>query len=718
MNPERVIYLSIDTEFHTPKRKVIQLTNKKGKPLTPITKVEYDYVLIGVYDPQMDAYFHTQTAKDFWNLVQKISEIHKCSYVVIYSFFLYAELQFLLYPIFKDWNIIVDSGKKGDNLYIVKDDKNKCMIQPLGNSLLVDLVYKGINCRFIDIMKLTNALSLKELVRGVIGENSKYESFKEGRSSIDRWKEKDIIEYNKMDCFYQFVSLLEFEKLCKRVFKDESIKVISYDIYTFGQVLINYFRKYDTRLILYWGKMVEDMTKLQNYLRKIKDREHTPAELRAIYESISKTYKGGGFIHNLVPCKPYVVEDSKMIDFISLYPVSLLIALNHMPSSMLEVKHIKIDDSEYMNTKLKEYLDAPKYFFAYVQYEWMEGVPLVPLYVYSKFEGEEQREVVYARQGTTWIGKDELKQFLKMGMRVVKCKELLVWDDFEYKEIKNIIKRLIEERINFKESNPSLAYILKIALNSLYGKFAQQVSITSISNMLVASMITSISRYLMARIIDMLWQRGVKIFHIATDSLIVNTFQQEYIEEVHKEVESRSGIKLKKIVNEEVAGTCYIFSLKHYYYPNTKYAHLGIHLPKDINKFAFANMLVEHFDKVIKSIGSCYQGYTKHKQVFTSSWKRVGYLKIKDYIKILQSLPDNERAKALELLCSTIEEDYTYIAKGDLKLNIDGEPFMDIDEYITIKDRVRKNIDTIKKHLEGKVKNKMNIVIHKHNLAI
>lgn len=709
----KVLIASVDAEYHTPKQEKIILHNKKGEELSAKTIIDYKYVLFGIYLPQHDTYkyYYKSHLDHVLNYLLNFAVEHQYTHITVYSFYLYAELQFLVEHLLKAVKRrkckieIVEENKKNKLLAYDNNNNVVLVIHSLSNSLFVEYVDESsISIRFIDIAKLTNATNLEELVSTFLVEDEEYKGLKKKRDTIADWTEDDIIRYNKLDCIYQYRALKAFEdkmmQMCDELILHNSkltsklIKIIDYNTYSFGQVLVRLIRHRDVRQLLRYESIVSDNEKLIKYMQKHRIQDDIEV-VKQKYSKCKLLYRGGGMIMNFCDILPKQIRDAYMVDFVSLYPISLIIALSYVPETMANLQFLSnssndADMNEFMILKLEKLMKVDdKYFFAYVEYEHNKDVVLGKRYSkYNEHDEEITKQTYYVKRGVEWFSKHELSMFEQLGVSIKSVKEIIYWDISQYSTLQNDIKTLLLKRIEYKKKKDNMSYLLKIALNSLYGKFAQYVTVTSITNKLIASMITAISRYIMLKMYYLLKKQNVEIYHTATDSVICNSFRDEYITELTEEIKRHINVDTVISVEVEPPNTTYIFSLKHYAIVQNdkvvKYAHLGLHLQRN-SVYGFAHKLIENFDGVSKSMSLLRQGIREGKKddrcIVMSQWQRESFFRVNDVLHLAQTVDVHDFDNALMLLAKACVEEYTYITRHDTKkMYNDNKYFTDIFE--------------------------------------
>lgn len=613
--------VSIDSEFYSPTYHTITLQNKKGKDLKPITYINYNHVFFGCYDGK-DYQVLDDPVKYFNSLAESTT---------VLTFFPYAEFQFL------------------QNLL-----KQKHHLLPLKNSFIFQFKNRNnMNIKFIDLMKLTNFNSLEELVNTYLPKSTPdmdfWHEMKGKRAKIQELSENEIIHYNKLDCEYQYLAYKKFLDHIQYTLGVNASKFI-----TFGQIVTEYFSKFDERGVL--GQEKKDRSNNKNL---------------ELYDDLKHTYMGGGLIHNLAPLysKKLYFDPLIIIDFISLYPTSLMFATDYFPASMDEVKMVyNNDDDPILGKKnikyeLSDFKDL--YYIALIDFEYDDdAIPLTAVKVYQEGSLDSKEQItIFPKRGRRWCHKHELEQLQRMGMRVTKIYKVYYWIPSPYHKLKNELNRLIIDRLKYKKENVAVANLYKLLLNSLYGKMAQhevekgkKTYLNQIRNILIASMITGISRYIMLKSIDLLWQHDIKVYHMATDSLFVDDFKHSYMQQLYTELNNHGISFTKEFFNEEIRGRGYIFKNKVYYVTDLqkhKFAHHAIHLPKSSDeKMKFFNWLIQNYQTLQFGNAKIFQ--------------RDGYLKVDEWL----NLQTHTYQDIYFLFSKPIIESYTFRYIHDDKLKV------------------------------------------------
>ncbi|MEM4318120.1 MAG: hypothetical protein QXQ68_08695, partial [Candidatus Nitrosocaldaceae archaeon] len=327
---------SIDAEYHTP------LYHKTQK----YTIIFYKYVLMGVYDVQQDVYDYLvfeydsnyETCEQYMNHISTsilnhlFSKLQEEENARVYSFYLSAELQFIFYTLANNSTLHIIEDETKFKHFQLENDQYKTEVMYSDRPLLVKITEKNTakSLTFIDIQKLTNATTLESLVEGMGLSSEQYHQYKKQRKDIMQLSEDEIIEYNKLDCILQYKALLKFnEYLLKLLNKEYTSKINSLlEGVTMGSYLVKYFHQYNKELQRY------HMLTNKNFYTQ----EDTML-LQKYQQYRDNFYYGGGINHNLVQFNT-TLEDVYMVDFNSLYPISMVIALTKLPARIEDIKHV------------------------------------------------------------------------------------------------------------------------------------------------------------------------------------------------------------------------------------------------------------------------------------------------------------------------------------------------------------------------------------------
>lgn len=602
--------LAIDSEYWEPQYNTYRHFNKSGKELAPITYITYKNWFMGVYDGTNYLSFSNQD--DFYNYLISLNDD-----ILLLSYYVYAEAQFM--------NFLVDSKKFQYKIF------------HLGKTFIYrgKILANNKKISILDVQRLTNTTNFNELVEFILpklndNDINFFKEMKAKRANFNETNIDDIKRYNELDCKYLYLAYFAFIKYLK---EDLHLPLQDKVYFTFGQILADVVSQYDVKQIL------------PQKLKKLKEEE------QEIINFAKDSYQGGGIIHNLTPLysRNLYLENISIVDFTSLYPISLLLALKHFYNSIYDVEYIAYSHGISLKS-IKE----DEYYIAYCYFEFPNGtIPMCAIRYYHENEFKEEDSqyfTYYPLKGVRWMHKHELEMLQKLGMRVIKITKLIKWKVTPYNYLFDIINNWINERVQAKETNDKTkSYIMKIMLNSLYGKFVEHRE-NKIKNYILGSMITAFSRFIMLYATYLLWQKNITIYHFATDSLFVSIFKHDYVKELYEYLQSY-GINLKQFFTVELEkANGYVFRNKVYYMIDeqgkVKEAHHAIHLGRnDIKSF---------FEYLINN----YQLLTMRDKY---EIKREGWLRLKDWEQL---------GAPIELFCKPILEvqDFRYSHDDKLKL--------------------------------------------------
>ncbi|MEM5810019.1 MAG: DNA polymerase [Candidatus Aenigmatarchaeota archaeon] len=600
--------LAIDSEYFNPSIYTYSHKNKHGKELKPIKYIKYKSWFMGVFDGQNYLKFDNET--DFYNYLLSLNDD-----IVLLSYYIFAEAQFM--------NFLVDETKvKGYKLFNL--GKTFIYKGKLNNDKILSIV---------DVQRLTNTTNFNELVEFILPKLNEEEAgffkvMKQQRASFNEANIDEIIRYNQLDCKYLYLSYFAFLNYLR---EDLKLPLKDKVYYTFGQILVDVISHYDIYHLL------------PQRLQKLREEEQETINFA------KDSYQGGGIIHNLAPLyNPSLhFKDLTIVDFTSLYPISLLLALKHFYSSINDVEYIAYSKGISLKT-----LDDNEYYIAYCYFEFPPStIPLCAVRFFNENEINEESQyfTYFPLKGARWIHKYELEILQKLGMKVIKITKLIKWKVKSYDYLFDKINNWINERVKAKEcGDKTKSYIMKIMLNSLYGKFVEKRE-NSIKNYILGSMITAFSRFIILYSTYLLWQNNVKIYHFATDSLFVDKFKHDYVKELYQYLHSY-GIQLEKFFTVEIEnGNGFIFRNKVYWVQSgekIKEAHHGIHLDKKD---------ISHFFEWLKNN---YMTLTFRDVYYI---EREGWLRLKEWEQL---------GKPLELFCKPIIESQEFRYYHDDKLKL------------------------------------------------
>ena len=142
-----------------------------------------------------------------------------------------------------------------------------------------------------------------------------------------------------------------------------------------------------------------------------------------------------------------------------------------------------------------------------VEFESISSVGCLPV-------RRKDESIFFPQSGSGWYMGIEVNAAIRARNKVQ------VFEGYYFDNTGHIFKERIEkvfsERKKLKEQGDSSEYILKICLNSLYGKFCQTVGKVEFRNLIYAAYITAYTR---AKILDAIYKNEDSIIAIATDGI-------------------------------------------------------------------------------------------------------------------------------------------------------------------------------------------------------
>lgn len=606
-----IYYLVLDSEYilaDKPAQKHVVYTLPNGIDVgTTLEYIPYKYRMWGLYDPQTNTY---SAFWDFEELMQYLQVLSlKYRHIHIVSFYNYAEISTF------DWNVlkkyfrytpfeIRDIGKSLLlKLWLIVDERSGKVIPTAevggSNYVLHEIVFK-------DLMKITSAESLSKLAKafGVSVKSSMtgadvsefHFTTPEGRAILEA--------YNREDCIATWELFEKFMAEIDALFESFGVDPLSsYEkayVFTLGRIsqllLLRLQEKYNEKFMsLEWlakefrekigisekfvgDELPEDPENAETEI-EFYEIEGLGAEEIQFVDFLKglrdrSTYKGGGLIHNfsqLYQAGGVQFENCYVYDFFSLYPVSLLILSQNLPAD-LKIKRYEGKDLGYLERKGYRWL-------AKVKFKRLKGLPVLSVKIE---QGEPQPDgyevdvkiglintvgstqplyrLVYCDEGETWISDWEYREL--KGWYTFEPSEVYYWKPSRVNCLFDLTFTLLQRRLS--EVDETKKYVLKMLLNILYGKIAER-RLTKISNYLVATLLTSVSRAIVYRALR---QITVPVLQTATDSLFtIGAIPAEEIQRVLVPFEKylHGLITPEKFLKLEVeAHTLYLFRNKLY----------------------------------------------------------------------------------------------------------------------------------------------------------
>ncbi|GIU71595.1 MAG: hypothetical protein KatS3mg003_1074 [Candidatus Nitrosocaldaceae archaeon] len=202
-------------------------------------------------------------------------------------------------------------------------------------------------------------------------------------------------------------------------------------------------------------------------------------------------YRGGGIIHNITHYyqESKFVNNIDMIDFKSLFPIAGLIASFELNNN---IDNYYLDEHTYTHEQATDKIKSLMFDYEHqkinaiilIEGYWKEGsIPLFPQKVGSKNWEDENYKTVYAKNviftKRNWVSLFELQQHIKLGFVVTKIHKIYSWKYPKPSERINSLINWFTYLINKKdeaenEGNQGLRYIIKLLLNSSYGKLVEK----------------------------------------------------------------------------------------------------------------------------------------------------------------------------------------------------------------------------------------------------
>lgn len=665
---------SIDAEYHTP----MHLQTEK------FTVIYYKWVLMGVYDVQNDNYDYLIFNYDNFNSYEDY--MHHISHSIlkhlfgklqdkegarVYSFFLSAEMQFIFYALAeKSKFTLIDDSEKFKH-FKLENEKYVTEVMYSDRPLFIKITKRSTEktLTFVDIQKLTNATTLEALVEGMGISNEQYHQYKIQRKDIKQMSTEEIINYNRLDCTLQYKALVKFNEYLLKLLNPEYTSKINslLEGVTMGSYLVKYFHQYNDELKRYYELMHQEFYTLEDI-----DLLEKYQQYRRLF------YYGGGINHNLLQFNT-TLKDVYMVDFNSLYPISMVIALRKLPSKIEDIKHLtnekhELDDlginiSVNLNELITKLSNNDNYYYFVKCKLRVNDSSLVcenvkqENTVIDTFQADTDREVmsrnVICKNMTVVLSKDEfVLEMQENNLEQCEILELWYWkvDKDSWDKLYTDTCALILKRLELKKQKDAsveanaLQYILKILLNSLYGKFAEK-RVTRLTYPILASLITAISRYIMRKIAYTLKKHNVQVYHFATDSIICSNFDYSMINKMHNEI--TQYIAVDKIMSVEIepsaASVCRVIRHKIYaFFDNNneivKEAHHAIHLNRN-NKKSEMKRLFATLDEGKRVLHFIREGWVKYDDI-DSDIEYIKYFCMQRYELNVSALVGDLKVKA------------------------------------------------------------------------
>jgi hypothetical protein len=183
------------------------------------------------------------------------------------------------------------------------------------------------------------------------------------------------------------------------------------------------------------------------------------------------------------------------------------------PNVIKDLKEIEnITEKKYFNQKIK----PENIYFIELKINDIKMIGLLPVRLKSGY-------IVFPNYVKGWYYGSEIeiiKQYEKkylIELKIYRCLEITLGEKiFSNKEIENLyFKRNI-----FKQKDDLRNYIYKILLNSIYGKFAQQIGSCQFQNLYYAGFITSVTR---SELLKAVIKNPYDIIFFATDGILSET---------------------------------------------------------------------------------------------------------------------------------------------------------------------------------------------------
>lgn len=144
---------------------------------------------------------------------------------------------------------------------------------------------------------------------------------------------------------------------------------------------------------------------------------------------------------------------------------------------------------QYYWKKVTDYDSAPAFTIWKVTYKYDKAY--IPVFPHRNADGSIQ----FRTRGTGYYWKPEIDQAIRLyGRDAIKIEYGFQQSHYSRAEFSKKIARVYDLRRKYKEEQNDLEYVLKIILNSVYGKFAQSVGQAAYRNIAYAGFITSFTR--------------------------------------------------------------------------------------------------------------------------------------------------------------------------------------------------------------------------------
>lgn len=441
--------------------------------------IEGRYVLLGTSHPsyclENRQGITTDEALDFLYKLGHNRHLRKKSTVFVGYFFSYdVEMICRDLPLkikkrlFNPRNILVSSGKdkgkiikdrifyKGYELTYIKRKRFSIRREGKGITIFdVSGFFTGFPSRsFIAVLQQMSIEVPEEIKQG-----------KQERSAFEWQRYNSIKEYNKLEC----VKLVE---LMNRVYElAKSQDLVPRQWYGSSALGNLFLRKH----------------KINEYMRR------TVQENMSSYfwDAITRAYFGGR------------IEAFKLGSFLSIFAYDICSAYPHA-ISMLPC------------TRENHFIYTPKYRKGFgvwhVRYKFPKDIN-IGVFPFRLVDGS----IKFPLQGEGWYWNPEIEVALKHWPECIEILEgYYIEDSKKPTPLRTLFPNLYEARKNFKRAGNLTHFIIKIVLNSIYGKFAQKVGRADFKNFTWAGWITSYTR---ARLREAIIGNEENIIAFSTDGI-------------------------------------------------------------------------------------------------------------------------------------------------------------------------------------------------------